>query len=192
MSDFCDRCRGCPVERDGGVSRPEPKEVAIVLDYPTSIEVGRDKLISGDSGLLLKKVLLSHGIRVEDCYVTTALNCRPQVNKEAMLKKAMLSCRDRLLYELKAAGVRKVLSVGTMGYSALSRADKNLSITKVRGKWYNHFGMMILPTVPLPMTSRNWTKRSTSSRGRPSSHWTSSRLGSLPYATASLLWAWAC
>lgn len=111
------------------------------------MEATRNELLLGDSGHLIKQSLLAYGIRIEDCYITTALNCRPNTKKEAMLKKAMLSCRYRLVRELTQAGVSRVLSVGSVGISQLLGADKVLPATKVRGRWETAHGMDILSTL---------------------------------------------
>jgi DNA polymerase-1 len=146
----CVNCRGCPSERKDCVTRHvSSAEMAIVFEFPTQEAVTKDDLLAGKYGGatdLLRKTAASKGLDLEDVYLCTAVNCRPNVKKEAMLKNAMLACRERLVKELKEAGVKKVLCLGTIGYSALMSAERNLPITKNRGRWKQAYGMDVLAT----------------------------------------------
>jgi uracil-DNA glycosylase family 4 len=117
-----------------------------VIDFPTYHDTARDALLQGDSGKLARQTLDAYGINVNDCYVTSALNCRPAKDKKGVLKNAMLSCRERLVDELREVGPHKTLCLGPVGFSALRSADDNLPITKVRGRWHQAFGMNFLGT----------------------------------------------
>lgn len=100
----------------------------------------------GSAGSLIKQCLEGVGIDLDEAYTCSALNCRPNFKKDAMVKRAMLSCRPRLIEELKQANVSKILCLGPVGYSALMSAERVLPITKNRGKWQQAFGMNILAT----------------------------------------------
>jgi len=86
------------------------------------------------------------GIDVDDCYITSALNCRPAKDKKGALKNAMLACRPRLVAELREVAPERVLCLGTIGFSALRSALDNYPITKVRGRWHTCYGMNVLAT----------------------------------------------
>lgn len=141
-------CTGCPSSRVAQIDRYEPiGDVAIVVDFPTDQDAVKGDFLQGDSGTLAQMVLQAAGVDLESAYYTTALNCRPNPKKEAMMKKAMLGCRERLVKELQQAGVKKVLTLGSVGFSALMSAERVLPSTKVRGRWYQAYGMDILPTI---------------------------------------------
>lgn len=146
------RCRNCPSHAGCIVTRCHEKaDMAIVLDAPTAMEGKADEWLRskrGGAGALLSTTIEAAGGVIADMYVCSAINCQPDMKKSAMVKNAMLSCRERLLYELKAAGVRKVLSIGPVGYSALMSIDRVAPITKVRGRWKQAYGMNIMATVP--------------------------------------------
>lgn len=148
ISEWAYECKGCPCAeaRFSPCRRGPNAEVAIIVDHPTALDQAKKSLLNGDSGNLVKLVLKEFGIRTSSCYVTTALNCRPNVKKEAMMKKSMLGCKDRLIDELKVAGVKRVLCLGGVGFSQLMDAERNLPITKVRGRWEQRNGMDILAT----------------------------------------------
>lgn len=141
-----DCCRKCPCTRPAGVTRTAPSDIAIVVDFPTDVDRHKDSLLNGDSGTLAKSLLKGYGIDPDECYMTTALNCRPNSKKDGVLKNAMLSCRERLVHELRAIGPSKVLCLGPIGFSALTSADKNMPITYHRGKWHQCYGMNVLAT----------------------------------------------
>src|SRR5436190_23003195 len=110
--DYREGCPNCPcvVDRLAPCQRVKGKnKVAIVVDHPATMDQAKRTLLNGDSGLIAKKVLTGYGLKPSDCYITSALNCRPNVKKEALMKNAMLACKDRLLMELEDAGVEKVL-----------------------------------------------------------------------------------
>ncbi len=143
-------CRGCPSERESIVTRPVlDSDVAIVFEMPSQEAATRDAFYAsrrGGAGGLISGCLESVGIDLDEVYTCSALNCRPNRTKEAMMKRAMLSCRSRLVEELKEANVRKVLCLGTVGFSALVSAERNLPITYNRGKWHEAYGMDIMAT----------------------------------------------
>lgn len=114
------------------------------------MEAKRSTWLTGKRGgaqQILLQTLEAVGINVDDIYVCSALNCRPNTTKPAMLKRGMLACRERLIDELKAADVDKVLCVGAIGWSALMSSDKLLPITKQRGRWRKAFGWDVMATL---------------------------------------------
>lgn len=145
-------CRGCPTDEKRQVCvtrQTESADVAIVFEMPSQEAAVKDNWYAGrtsGAGALIKQCLASVGISIDDVYTCSALNCRSNRKKEAMMKNAMLSCRPRLIEELKEANVKKVLCLGTVGYSALMSAERNLPITKIRGRWKKAYGMDVLAT----------------------------------------------
>lgn len=148
LDERCDKCSGCPVLRDAPLYRKDviSRPIAIVIDSPSTLEQAKHVALAGDSGGLARTVLAGCGVKPDECYVTTALNCRPQAKKEKILKNAMLSCAPRLVQELLDSGVEKVLCLGSVGLSQLLGSTRVLPITKVRGRWENAHGLDILAT----------------------------------------------
>jgi uracil-DNA glycosylase family 4 len=129
---------------------PVDSRVALVLDHPTELEAKRSTWMTGKRGgasELLLQTLTAVGLNVDDLYVCSALNCRPNTAKPAMLKKGMLACTERLVEELKSQQIERVLCVGALGYSALMSSHKTLPITKHRGRWRKAFGMDVMGTI---------------------------------------------
>lgn len=154
----------CPSANQCAVTRnvvTETSEIGIVFEFPSTEAQKKDDFFAGkegSAGHLAKTMCEAVGLDISKAYVCSASNCRLNPKKEAMLKKAMLGCKARLVQELKEAGVKKVLCLGTMGYSALVSAERNLPITKHRGAWYKAYGMDILPTFSpnMVVASSDW------------------------------------
>lgn len=147
-----DTCRGCPCSSSAVVSRPPTgSSIAVVFGWPSELEVKRDTWLTGKRGgaqALLASCLESAGADLDDIYFCSAVNCQPNPKKKAMQKNAMLACRERLICELREAGVEKVLCVGSEGFSALMGSKTVLPITKVRGRWRDAYGMKVMATLP--------------------------------------------
>ena len=142
-----DCCRSCPCKRPAGVTRTPPADVAIVVDHPTDIETKKDTFLQSDSGNLIRMVLEGNGLNPDDCYICSALNCRPlKTASDSVKKNAMQACKPRLIQELKEIGPTKVLCLGPIGFSALTSADKVMPVTKVRGRWHEAYGMHVFAT----------------------------------------------
>src|SRR4029078_11728282 len=129
------------------VSRPDVwSDTAIVIDQPTTQEIKADTFFAGGRGsfgAFMKAAIEGCGVECDDLYISTASNCKPNLKKNAMLKKAMNACRLRLIDELKHSGVEKVLCIGPVGYSQLMSLTKVAPITQVRGRWMRAYGMDI-------------------------------------------------
>jgi DNA polymerase-1 len=143
-----DRCANCPAETGAFCEREEGDfKIAIVIDFPTTLEAHRGAFMEGDTGQLIRAVMRANGIEDHEYYVTSALNCRPTgYKRETVLRTYMEACRQRLIHELIDVGVKKVLCMGPVGYSALMSSPKIVRTVKHRGRWKQAYGMNILLT----------------------------------------------
>lgn len=161
MEPACERgCEKCPCAVQTAVFRPlERSEVAFVFDYPSEAEVKHDEWLRGKrggTGDLLREILRSLGQNPDDVYMCSAVNCRPNSRKTVMQKNAMLACKSRLIEELEEAGVEKVLTFGSMGYSALLDSRGLQAVTSIRGRWKTlDNGMHVMATLPLSFVFRD-------------------------------------
>lgn len=151
MSDASlDICRECTCSRPAVVPREtEHADIAIVVDFPTEREAKRGFLAgaNGSGAQLMSMILKNLNIDIDDIYFCSALNCRPNPKKKKQMKLSMMACRRRLVRELREAGVKKVLCLGPIGYSALMSSKRVEPITKVRGRWRPAYGMNVMATV---------------------------------------------
>lgn len=147
-----DKCKGCPSSRCETVTRTCTRaDIAIVYDWPTDSEIKHDRWFAGrrsGPNELMRLMIQGHGYDPDDIYVCSAVNCVPNRTKKVMQKNAMLACRERLLEELHAAGVERVLSVGPLAYSALVGSRKLLPISGIRGRWREVDGLLVMATIP--------------------------------------------
>lgn len=139
-TEACHRvCSGCRCSTQGAVFRPlERCATAVVFDFPTELELKRDEWLASrrkGARAVFQAALEALGVDPDDVYFCSAVNCRPNPRKKALLRHAMIACRQRLLRELQDAGVERVLSVGPLAYSMLAGEPSLLAITGVRGRW---------------------------------------------------------
>lgn len=141
-------CRDCPASEGSVCDRPKGKfKMAIVVDFPTHLEARRGRFLEGDTGQLIRAVMRANNVKDDEYYITSALNCRPDgYKRETILRKYMEACRTRLVHELIEAGIKKVLCMGPVGYSALMSSPKIVRTVKFRGRWKTAYGMKILLT----------------------------------------------
>jgi uracil-DNA glycosylase family 4 len=139
-------CRLCPNRPILCQRKVGSTDQAIVLDYPTALEARKGSLLEGDTGRLIKQTLKGLGVDARDIHVVTALNCKPETSKPKSLRESMECCRARLLRELRALGVKRVLCAGTISYAALTSTEKIPRMDKVHGRWMRVYGMEIIAT----------------------------------------------
>lgn len=145
------RCSSCPAIEPAVVSRQHGADVAIVFDSPSERARTRDSLVVGGRGgevELLRATIAAAGGDLDDYYVCTAVNCAPNSSKKAMLNRCANACRSRLVEELRASGVSKVLCLGPIGFAELLDHERLPAITKVRGRWHHAYGMNVMATLP--------------------------------------------
>jgi DNA polymerase I len=139
----CRTCQNPPIVCDRVIGSGT---VALVLDYPTNLERAKGRLLQGDTGKLIRLTLESLGVDEQDVNVVSALNCKPPVAKPKLLRESMACCRARLLRELRAIDAKKVLCLGTIGYTALTSTDKIANMAKVHCRWVPVYGMWMIGT----------------------------------------------
>lgn len=152
MSGCCGQCETCPANTHVEALRNEGTEDwAVVYETPSIGSGKRKNLIKGPQGgaiSLVNATLEAAGLDIAQAYVCTAVNCDVNTKKKPMMNKAMNGCRDRLIEELQAVGVNKVLCLGPMGFGALLGHERVPAITKARGRWHEAHGMSVLATLP--------------------------------------------
>lgn len=147
-----DRCKNCPCIEGCSITRKRTRaDIAVVFDQPTAEQLKKDEWLPRKRRQpgLFEAMLDALDVDPNDIYFCSALNCAPDQKKKTVVKNGMLACRERLIDELREAGVKKVLSVGPVAHNALTGGTKLQAITSIRGKWYHAFGMDIMSTFPL-------------------------------------------
>ena len=157
-------CKGCPFDESKGcTSGGDPNSKFLILgESPGKHEVEKGRPFLGCSGKLVQEALLKHDIRLDDCYLVNAMNCKPLRNldsskRKKAMKKAAKSCRKRVVKEIfsKERERKVILAFGKYAYYALFGGPENkvpikitqIKITKKRGEVLCKRKCPVVPTV---------------------------------------------
>lgn len=135
------RCGQCPLGNSGKPSSKmvappvgaHRKSLAIVSDRPKASDVRGKRLYSGQTGILLDRMLEKAGAGVGDMHYTAAVLCPMPFDIEPEdARKAVAACRPRLALEL--ASVSTVIAGGKRAAWSLTGHD---SIDAWQGSFYD-------------------------------------------------------
>lgn len=140
----CSRCRLC--EKRKNVVFGEGNEntnIMFVGEGPGEEEDNTGRPFVGKAGQLLTKILQSIDIKRDDVYIANIVKCRPPANRVpfedeaecciAYLRKQVYVIRPKIIVCLGATAGRYII-------------DKDIRITRDRGKWYEKGSYLMIPT----------------------------------------------
>ncbi|MBD2176927.1 uracil-DNA glycosylase [Pseudanabaena sp. FACHB-1998] len=97
----------------------------------------------GKSGQLLDKILESVGLDTnKDVYVCNTVKCRPP-NNRVPTEIETTTCKPYLLEQIRLVDPKIILLTGATSLKSI--LGEKLGITKVRGKWYEWEGRLVMP-----------------------------------------------
>ncbi|MNP17374.1 Uracil DNA glycosylase superfamily protein [compost metagenome] len=127
--DLSQMCAG-PIPGVGSVTAP----LMLVGEAPGKEEDENDVPFVGDSGQLLTLFLNQLKVDRRTIYTTNAVKCRPPKNRQPHADE-LDACRDHLMNEIKWVRPKIIVTLGNPAMWQI-RKDKNLKITKERGRWH--------------------------------------------------------
>ena len=107
----------------------------------------------GRAGQLLTKIIESIGLKREDVYIANIVKCHPMVDPSDPEKKSndrppspeeIQTCLPYLEDQIKIINPKIICALGT--WAAKTLLNTELGITKLRGKFYERNGIMLMPT----------------------------------------------
>ncbi len=128
----CDKCpyNGLPRIQNNNVFKGD---LAIVGEYPTNKELTSNQYFNNGSSKLLDIVLTNFNLpKLEDCFLTHTILCRPPSNSKSVKKDAIKCCRERLINELRTVNPKLIISFGALPTQSILE-DYKLNITKIHG-----------------------------------------------------------
>ena len=142
------RCTRCALARTRtntvpgvGVSNPE---VMIIGEGPGADEDMQGEPFVGKAGQLLDKMLSSIKLdRHKNCYIANIVKCRPPNNRDPFKEEAD-ACIGFLEAQIKILKPKMILCVGKVAAHNLLKNE--LSISQMRGNWYDYSGIPVLVT----------------------------------------------
>ena len=146
----CQKCDLCQTRSNAVFGRgPVPSDLMIVGEAPGKDEDLQSQPFVGRSGKLLTQLLASVGINREtDCFIANIVKCRPPQNR---LPKAseVEACISYLIQQIQLVQPKFLVCLGSLSLKII--LNKKLSITKVRGKWYQlNVNYMTSPLTVVP------------------------------------------
>ena len=101
----------------------------IIGEGPGQQEVAEGRPFVGQSGKLLRALLSSVGVEMDDCYLTNATQCKPPPKNDALHKlfpDAIPNCLSRLEAEIEAVRPRVIVTLGAASLISLIGYDRTV------------------------------------------------------------------
>jgi DNA polymerase len=141
----CSRCKLHTLGRKQivfGVGNPHA-ELMFVGEAPGADEDVQGVPFVGRAGQLLTKIIEAIGLTRDDVYIANVIKCRPPGNRNPEPDEVE-QCEPFLVRQIDAIRPKVIVALGTFAAKALLKSD--LSISKLRGQFYDYRGAKLLPT----------------------------------------------
>lgn len=144
-ADLLRRAKSMPQFKDRififGEGKPGAR-VAVVGESPGPPDIDSGRPFMGPAGQMLNKILLSVGLRREDCYLTNTVKYIS--TGDEMTSDVLAFFVPFLHRELSVVRPRVVISFGNTPTRALLSTKKPIS--QLRGEFHDYRGMSLMPT----------------------------------------------
>jgi len=140
----CTRCRLCKQRNTivFGVGNPQA-DIMFVGEGPGAEEDAQGIPFVGRAGQLLTQMVEAMGLRREDVYIANVIKCRPPENRTPE-KDEIATCSPFLLRQIDVIRPKVLVALGACAAQTLLASA--VSITRIRGQWYDYRGIHMLPT----------------------------------------------
>lgn len=139
IKENCKNCQKCQLSKTRNnivFSDGKPNSnLMLIGEAPGFYEDKQGKPFVGKAGQLLDRIFSSVGLsRKHDIYICNTLKCRPPDNRDP-LPEEKAACREYLDAQIEILKPQIILLCGRVALNSM--IDTNLTITKVRGKWFD-------------------------------------------------------
>ncbi|WP_271254604.1 uracil-DNA glycosylase [Pseudanabaena sp. Chao 1811] len=140
----CQKCPLAPTRTNVVVERGDRNaKILIIGEAPGEQEDLSGLPFVGKSGQLLDKILESVGFdTAKDVYICNTVKCRPP-NNRVPTEVETTTCKPYLLEQIRLVDPKIILLTGATSLKSI--LGEKLGITKVRGKWYEWEGRLVMP-----------------------------------------------
>jgi DNA polymerase len=140
----CQKCPLAPTRTNVVVERGDRNaKILIIGEAPGEQEDLSGLPFVGKSGQLLDKILESVGFDTsKDVYICNTVKCRPP-NNRVPTEVETTTCKPYLLEQIRLVDPKIILLTGATSLKSI--LGEKLGITKVRGKWYEWEGRLVMP-----------------------------------------------
>ncbi len=140
-------CQRCTLAEDRnhlvfGEGNPTA-DLMFVGEAPGRDEDQQGRPFVGRAGQLLTKIIEAIGLRREDVYIANILKCRPPGNRNPEPAE-VAACSPFLFRQIEAIQPRVVCALGA--YAARTLLGTERPISKLRGRFHEYRGRLLMPT----------------------------------------------
>ncbi len=140
-------CRRCELYKNRrnvvfGAGSPKAK-LMFVGEAPGMEEDLRGLPFVGRAGQLLTRIIEAIGLKRKDVYIANILKCRPPGNRNP-LPTEILTCEEYLIRQIDLIKPKVICALGKFAAQTLLRTE--VSITGLRGKFQEYYGIKVMPT----------------------------------------------
>jgi DNA polymerase len=140
----CSKCRLCENRKNVVFGEGnENTNVMFIGEGPGAEEDNTGRPFVGKAGQLLTKMIESIDIRRDDVYIANIVKCRPPANRVPFDDEAEC-CIPYLRKQVSVIRPKIIVCLGATASKYI--IDKNIRITRDRGKWYEKGSFFMLPT----------------------------------------------
>jgi uracil-DNA glycosylase family 4 len=150
----CQKCGLAETRINVVVDRGDPKALIMIIGEGPGEEEDKTGLpFVGRAGQLLDKIIASVQLdRNKDVYICNVVKCRPPGNRNPTPDE-MAACKPYLMEQIRLVDPKIILLTGATAVKAVL-GDKT-GITKLRGKWRDWEGRLVMPILHPAYLLRN-------------------------------------
>jgi len=153
-------CQKCPLSRERIKAVPGEgnleAELMFVGEAPGRDEDIQGRPFVGRAGQLLSKIIQAMNFRREEVYITNVVKCRPPNNRTPQ-RAEIEQCQGYLIAQIKMINPRVIVTLGKVATDFFIKS--RLSMTSLRGKFYDFGSVQIMPTFHPSYLIRNENNR---------------------------------
>lgn len=149
-------CKRCRLSKDRyrivfGTGNPDAR-LMFVGEGPGSEEDQQGKPFVGAAGHLLTKIIAAIKHTRDDVYICNIIKCRPPGNRNPEPDE-IETCLPFLRRQVQAVQPEFIVALGAVAAQTL--LDKNLPISRLRGRFHEYLGIKVMPTYHPAFLLRN-------------------------------------
>jgi uracil-DNA glycosylase len=149
----CQKCPLAEIRINVVVERGNREaKIMIIGEGPGQNEDEQGLPFVGKAGQLLDKILASVGLGEQDVFIANIVKCRPPGNR-VPTDEEVAACKPYLLEQIRLVDPKIILLTGATAVKAIT-GDKT-GITKIRGKWMEWEGRLVMPILHPAYLLRN-------------------------------------
>lgn len=143
ITHSCRKCRLCTGRTNVVFGQGNPNaNIMFIGEGPGREEDIKGEAFVGAAGQLLTKAIEAIGLKREEVFIANIVKCRPPNNRNPK-EDEIEACIPYLRWQVKLINPKIIVCLGSI--SARNIIDKNLKITRQRGRWIDKKGYKILP-----------------------------------------------